>query len=134
MPAVCRHGCRSQSASAVLAFAVCQGGNSDARRQALQVDSEVHPRERLVEIVDVEQDIVLRRNECTEVHHMTVATGLNRDSGYRLVRQVCCHDGCSTAEKREAILHHACVTIGDELRKTLCIALGENVECISTTH
>jgi hypothetical protein len=65
---------------------------------------------------------------------MTVATGLNRDSGYRLVRQVCRHDGCSAAEKGEGILHHSRVTLGDELRNTLCIALGENGDCASRTH
>src|SRR6516165_4785481 len=99
MLAIGPHGCRNQSASAVLAFTASQGGNSDTRRKALQVNSEVHVCDRLVKVVDVEQDIVLRRNKCTEVHHMAVATGLNLDSGYRLVRQVCCHDSCSAAQK-----------------------------------
>jgi hypothetical protein len=65
---------------------------------------------------------------------MAVATGLNLDSGYRLVRQVCCHDSCSAAQKGEGILHHSRVTLGDEFRNTLSIALGENGDRASRTH
>ena len=58
-------------------------GHRDARGEALQVHGEIDARQRLVEIVDVEQDDLLRRREGAEVHEVAVAAGLDGDARAR---------------------------------------------------
>src|SRR5262245_66480801 len=53
-----------------------QCGHCDARRQPLEVDGEIDPGQRLVEIIDVEENELLRGVEGAEVHEMAVAAGL----------------------------------------------------------
>jgi hypothetical protein len=61
--------------------------------ETLQVDGEIDTGQRLVEIVDVEKDVVLRRDKGAEVHQMAVAARLHRNSSHRLGGKVCRHDG-----------------------------------------
>ena len=51
----------------------------DACRQPLEVDGEVDAGQRLVEIIDVEKNELLRGVEGAEVHEMAVAAGLHGD-------------------------------------------------------
>ena len=50
----------------------------DARREPLEIPLE-WGRQRLVEVVDVEDDVALRRREAAEVHQVRVAAGLHAD-------------------------------------------------------
>src|SRR5262249_8101152 len=63
----------------------CQRGNRDACNQPLEVHREIDPRQRLVEIIDVEYEVLLRGRECPEVHQMAVAASLDGNARARLM-------------------------------------------------
>ncbi len=87
----------------------------DARRQALDVPLP-RARERLVEVVDVEHQIPLRRGEAAEVRQVRVPAQLRREARARRARQIRGHDVRRAAEERERRGHHPPVTDRDQLR------------------
>ena len=103
----------------------------DARGEALQVHGEVDARQRLVEIVDVEEDVFLRRREGTEVHEVAVAAGLDVDAGKRRMGEVLRHHGRSAAQEGERAHQHALVALGDELGHADAVAFGEQRDGIA---
>ena len=72
--------CR-EAARALVRHVRRPGGDGDAGRQTLDVDGEIDAGQRLIEIVDVEEDVVFGRIERAEVHQMAVAAGLHRRPG-----------------------------------------------------
>ena len=87
-----------------------------ARDQALEVP---FPRAgiRLVEIVDAEDEVALRRGERAEVRHVHVAAGLHRESGDRRRRDVADHDRRGAPQKRERRRQHAGMADRQQLRQ-----------------
>jgi len=75
---------RGNAARPLIRHAQILGRNHDAGGEALEVDGKIDTGQRLIEIVDVEQDVVFRRVERAKIHQMTVAAGLNRNAGDRL--------------------------------------------------
>src|SRR4029077_21053754 len=92
---------------------------------------EIDPRQRLVEIVDVEYDVLLRRRECPEVHEMAVAASLNGDAGCRLMPEVLGHDRGRPAQEGERASKHAFVTHRDQVRHAGAVARGEDGDRIA---
>ncbi len=89
---ICLHRRSRHCAGLLLVRSGVQRRYGDAGCKALQVDGEIHSRQRLVKVVDIEQDVVLGRHEGAEIHQVAVATGLHRKSGHRLAGQICRHD------------------------------------------
>src|SRR4051794_20481236 len=67
---------------------------------------------RLVEVVDVEDELALGRGEAAEVRHVGVAAELRVQAGHRRVGEVRSHDGGRPAEERERRLEHPPVADG----------------------
>src|SRR4029079_15001397 len=80
---------------------------------------------RLVEIVDVEKDVILGRDEGAEVHQMAVAARLHRNSSHRLGGEIRRHDGGGPAQECERVERHPRIAFRDELWDPIPIALGE---------
>jgi hypothetical protein len=75
-------------------------GDLDARGEALEIPLE-WPRQRLVEVVQVEHEVALRRCEAAEVEEVSVARELDDEIGPREPCEVAGHDGCGATEERE---------------------------------
>ena len=73
------------------------------------------PGERLVEVVDVEDQAPVRCREDAEVHQVGVAARLHLDAGARRGGEVRRHDVGAAAEERERRREHASVPDRDEL-------------------
>ncbi len=58
------------------------GGDDNAGRQSLDVPLPGSG-QRFIEVVDVEENVALRRGEAAEIHQVSVATGLHAKSGRR---------------------------------------------------
>src|SRR3982751_993432 len=71
---------------------------SDARGQPLEIPLPGCT-QRLVEVVDVEYQVALRRSEAAEVHQMRITASLHRDAAYQRPRQVVGHDRSSATKK-----------------------------------
>ena len=95
------------------------------------VDGEVDAGQRLVEIVDVEQDVVFRRVEGAEVEQMTIAAGLNRRAHDRLTREIVRHHRSCAAQKGERVVRHPAVPLGQKLRQPMLVALREQGDGVS---
>src|SRR5262245_16113705 len=111
--------------------ACCQRGNRDACNQPLEVHREIDPRQRLVEIIDVEYEVLLRGRECPEVHQMAVAASLDGNAGARLMLEVLGHYRGGAAQERERTYAHALVTNRDQLRHAVAIARGQDGDRIA---
>src|SRR5262249_40794259 len=103
----------------------------DACPQPLEVHREIDPRQRLVEIIDVEYDVLLRGGECPEVHQMAVAASLDGNAGARLMLEVLGHHRGSAAQERERTFTHALVANRYQLRHTATIACGQDGDRIA---
>ena len=101
----------------------CDG---DARSESLEVDSEIHARQGLIEIVDVEQDVLLRGGECPEIHQMAVAAGLDRNPGARLMPEILRHHRSGAAQEGERAHQHALVAHRHQLGHPGAIGRGED--------
>ena len=102
----------------------CRDG--DAGRKTLEVDGEIDARQRLIEIVDVEEDVVFGRIERAKVHQMTVAAGLHRRPGNRLMREIGRHHGRRAAKKPERVRRHQLVTPRQEFGDPLGVGFRKN--------
>ena len=125
MLAISGHCARGEAARPLVRHGGGLGRDGDAGRQTLEVDGEIDAGQRLVEIVDVEQDVVFGRIERAEVHQMTVAAGLHRGSGERLMRKIGRHHRRRAAKKPERVRHHALVALRHERGDPLCVGLGK---------
>ena len=106
MLAIISHCARGEAARLLARHMGGVGRDGDASRQTLDVDGEIDAGQRLIKIVDVEEDVVFGRIERAEVHQMTIAAGLNRNPGERLMREIGRHHRGRAAKKRERIRRH----------------------------
>ena len=88
-------------------------GNREARDQALDIPFP-WPRQRLVEVVDVEDEVSFWRCEQTEVAQVRVAAQLDVQAGMRLPGQVGRHDERSAAKEGERRGQHSAVSDGQQ--------------------
>jgi hypothetical protein len=90
-------------------------GDGNAGRQPLHIPFP-RPRKRLVEVVEVEQQLPLRRRESAEVGEMRIAAELNLDPRDRSGRQIGRHDGGGTPKEAEGRGRHAPVADRNQFR------------------
>ena len=107
-----------------LAEAVVARRDREARRHALHVVLE-RARQRLVEVVQVEQQDSLGRREQTEVRQMSIAAELNHQAGPGRVLQVGGHDLGRAPIEGERRHHHPPVAYRHEVRLTRRVLLLE---------
>ena len=91
-------------------------GDHEARRETLEVELE-RPGQGLVEVVDVEEQVALRRCEQPEVRQVRVAAELDGDAGPRSRREVRCHRQCRAAIERERRDRHPAIADRHEVRQ-----------------
>ena len=107
-----------------LGEAIVAGGDREARRHALHVVFE-GARKRLVEVVQVEEQLPLRRCERTEVREVRVAAELHVEPSSGCVLQVRGHDLRRAPVERERRNHHAPVAHRHEISLTRGVLLLE---------
>src|SRR5712691_10178050 len=97
-----RSGCGRVKARAptLLPPVALSRGDLEAGREALDIPLE-RAREGLVEVVEVEDEIALRRCEAAEIGEVGVAGELGREPGSRRRGEVMGHHDCRPAEERE---------------------------------
>src|SRR5262249_45341464 len=96
-----------------------------------KIGSEVDAGQRLIEIVDVEQDVLLWGSECPKIHQMTIAASLDRNPRSWLVPEILGHDGGSTAQKCEWASQHALVTNRHQLGHSGAVGRCENSDRVA---
>ena len=92
---------------------VVPGGDLEAGRKALDVPLP-RPRDRLVEVVDVEDELALGRLEEAEVHEVGVAAELSAQPALRRPVQIRGHEQRPAAIERARRDEHAPIADGDE--------------------
>src|SRR5262249_4318877 len=101
-----------------------QRSHRDASGQPLEVDREVDAGQRLVEIIDVKQNVFFWGSKGSEVHQMTVAAGLDGNSRGRLMPQVLRHYRGRAAQEGEWACKHALIANRYQLRHARAVARG----------
>ena len=124
--AISGHCARREAARPLVRHVGRLGRDGDAGRQTLDVDGEIDAGQRLIEIIDVEEDVVFGRIERAEVHQMTVAAGLHRRPGHRLMREIGRHHRRRAAKKPERVRHHSLVTLRQKLGDPLGVGFRQN--------
>ncbi len=125
------HRYRGSRARAFLGIASRQPSDRHARGQPLEVRREVDPRQGLVEIVDVEDDVFLGRGERAEVHQVAIAACLYRDAGGGLMLEVVGHHGRGAAQEGERARGHALIAHRHELGHARAVGGGEDFDRIA---
>src|SRR5262249_57441015 len=97
-------------------------GKRDGCNERVEVHGKIDSRQRLVEILDVEYDVLFRGGESSEVHQMAVAARLDENAGARLVFEVLGHHRGGAAQERKRTGKHAIVANRYQLRHTAAIA------------
>ena len=115
------------------AEAVVPGRDREARRHPLQVVLE-WPGQRLVEVVQVEQQLPLGGREHPEVRQMGVAAELNLQAGPGRVLQVGGHDLGRAPVEGERGDHHAAVADRHEVRLAGRVLLLEQCDRVGTVR
>ncbi len=92
-------------------------GDREAGREALEIPFPRADRD-LVEIVEVEDDVALRRTEQAEIVRVRVAVHHHVDAAARPARQVPGHDMGGPAQEREGRGRHPGDPQGDQMRLT----------------
>ena len=105
-------------------------GDLEARHQTLDVPFE-RPGQRLVEVVDAEDQPPVGSRERAEVRQMRVAAELNLEARARRIREVRRHQGSSTAVERERRDEHAPVADRNQLRDARLRLLLEHLDRIT---
>ena len=86
-----------------------------------------------VEIVDVEEDVALRRGETAEIHQMSVAAGLHAKSARRSRRQIGRHDCGRAAIESKRRLGHAGEAQRDQGGDAAFVSLAQKLDWIPPT-
>ena len=97
------------------ADAVFAGGDREAGGEPLDVPLP-RPRQRLVEVVEVEDEAAVGRREDAEVGEVGVAAGLDPQAGGGRCREIGRHHGGGAAEEGERRGRHPAVADRDQLR------------------
>ncbi len=85
---------------------------------------------RLVEVVDVEDDVALRRGEAPEVREMAIPAGLDSEPGDGRDGEIGGHDAGGPAVEGERRLQHAAVANWDEFRHAALVACAKDFDGI----
>src|SRR5262249_21611111 len=93
----------------------CQRGNRDACSQSFEVDREIDAGQRLVKIVDVEENVFFWCREGSEVHQMAVAAGLDGNACGRLMPEVFLHHRGGAAQEGEWACKHSLIANRNQL-------------------
>ena len=131
MLAIGGHRARREAARPLVRHIRRPRGDRDACRQTLDVDGEIDAWQSLIEIVDVEEDVAFGRIERAEVHQVTVAAGLHRRPGNRLVGKIDRHHGRRAAQKAKRVHHHALVPLRQKRGHTLGVGFGQDGDGVS---
>ncbi len=113
--AVAVRGQACRGAGIAVAEFLIAGGDGKAGRQPLEIPVE-RGRERLIEIVHVEDQPPVGRGEHAEVQQVRVTAGLHPDVGRGRVREIPCHRRRRAAEVRERRGSHAPIPDRDQIR------------------
>ena len=108
------------------------GRDHDAGRQSLQVPFE-RRRQRLVEIVDVEDDVALWRREAAEIHQVGIAAGLHSQPAGRCVGQVGGHQRRRATIEREGRGRHAPEADRHQARQSPYVGFADDLDRIAPT-
>ena len=109
-----RHGRQRRCARVSLRESVVTRRDREAGRHPLHVVLE-RPRKGLVEIVQIEQQLPLRRGEHAEIRQMRIAAQLDAQPRRRRVLEVRGHDLRRTPVERERRNHHPAMPHGHEV-------------------
>ena len=90
-------------------------------------------RQSFVEIVDVEEDVALRRCETAEIHQMSVAAGLHAKSGRGRRGQIGRHDCGRAAIEGERRLDHTGEAQRDQFGDAAFVSLAQKLDRIAPT-
>jgi len=90
--------------------------------------------ERLVEIVDVEQELAFGAGKAAEVRSVAIAAGLHSNSGGGSFREIPGHHCRRTAEKCKRGLAHAAVTDGQKVGEAASIGLAQDFDGVGTVQ
>ena len=107
------------------------GRDRAARRQSLDVPLP-GPRQRLVEVVDVEGEAAFRGGVGAEVQEVRVAAGLDVETGHRRVREIRRHDDGRAPQESERRLEHPRVAHGHQIRQPGGVRLLEQFDGIGS--
>src|SRR5262249_6242257 len=88
----------------------------------------------LVEIVDVEYDILLRRIERAEVHEMAIAASLDRNASDGLMLEILGHHRGRAAQECERARQHALIAHWDQFRHAAAIARSQDGDRIASSR
>ena len=116
MLAIGTHALQDRAAAGVVRLAIVSRRDLETHDQTLQIPL---PRrgQRLVEIVEVEDQVSLGRCKGAEVEQVTVATRLHVDAGGRHCGEVMRHQRRGAAQERERAADHASIADRDQLRQ-----------------
>ena len=106
------------------------GGDDDAGRESLYIPLP-GSRQGFVEIVDVEENVALRRGEAAEIHQVSIATGLDAKSGGRGRRQIGRHDRGRAAIEGERRLGHATEADRNQFWDAAFVGLAQKLDRIA---
>ncbi len=112
--AIGAHRGDGRSRRIVLAQTKMTSGDDHARGQTFEVPFPGRG-QRLIEVIDVEDDIALGSGKAAEVHQMGVAASLHSEPGVRRMGQVSRHQRRRAAVKRERRLKHSPMANRDEI-------------------
>ena len=107
------------------------GRHHYARRQPLQVPLP-GPRQRLVEVVDVENDVALGCRESAEVHQMRVPARLHLDSRHRCFGEVGRHQRRRASVEREGRRGHPSHPQRDQLRDSVGVGVEHDSDRVAS--
>jgi hypothetical protein len=128
--AVCRR-CRPCGLIALFGReATLASGDHHARCQAFDIPLEWR-RQRLIEVVDIEDEPALGRGEDAEVQHVRIATRLYPQPADGSVGKILSHDRGGSAEERQRRSHHALMADRQELRHPPSLLLLQNEDRIT---
>ena len=106
------------------------GGDHHAGRKSLDIPLPGSG-QGFVEIVDVEEDVALRRREAAEIHQVSVAAGLHAKSGRRGRGKVRRHDRGRAAIEGERRLGHAAEADRDQFCDAAFVGLAQKLDRIA---
>ena len=104
--AVTAHGQTRRGVGVSVRETVVSRGDGEAGRQALYIPFE-RRRERLIEVIDVEDQPPVRLREHAKIQQVSVAASLHPDISSGGVRQIPCHRRCRAAEVGKRRRSHA---------------------------
>ncbi len=111
--------------------AVVAGRHGKARPEALDIPLP-RRRQRFVEVVDVQNQVALRRGEDAEVQQMAVAARLYSQAGAGERGQVVSHQARRAAQEGERAAQHPPITDGDQIRHAIPIGLFQHADRVAS--